>query len=244
MKKPNSITQNDWRLLQKKYKKLEPVVKKLEQDYPVQYLIGNVDFYGLKISVNENVLIPRFETETLVEKTLAYIDTLELQEASVLELGTGSGCISLALKTECSTLELTALEISRKALKVAKRNAKFHKCKINFINKNMFKYNLINKYDILISNPPYIKEGEVICPKTQYEPALALYAGADGLKYFEQIFKIAKKALNKRYLIALEIGEEQASSLKKLAKLYFPKAKIKVEKDLPGKNRYLFVYGE
>jgi len=241
MKKPDSITKNDWLLLQKKYRNLESVIKKLEKNYPVQYLIGHVEFYGLKLFVNESVLIPRFETEYLVEKTLEYINKLNLEEKSVLDIGTGSGCIGIALKNQIPSLSITAIDISRKALRIAKRNAKYHKTKINFINKSLFKYNLINKYDILISNPPYIKKGTAVDQKIKYEPAKAIYGG---IEFYEQIFKIAKKGLNKQYLIALEIEETTGSELKKLAKKHFPKDKIKLEKDLAKKDRYLFIYSE
>lgn len=96
--KPNYLTQNDWELLTKKYKNMHRVIKKLNKNYPVQYLIGNVNFYGYEIIVNKNVLIPRFETETLVEKTIDYIKQNNLIEGNVLEIGTGSACISIALK--------------------------------------------------------------------------------------------------------------------------------------------------
>lgn len=244
MKKPDNISKNDWQLLTQKYRNLDPIIKKIDQDYPIQYLIGHVNFYGLKILVNKNVLIPRFETETLIEKTIKYINKLKLKQASVLEIGAGSGCIGITLKKELGTLEITAIEISRKALKVAKKNAKLNKCKINFINKDIFKYNLVNQYDVIISNPPYIKEGESIDPKTKYEPQIAIYGGADGLMFFEQILQVAKRSLNLKHLVALEIGEEQASNLKKLAKKYFPKDKILIEKDLANKNRYLFIINE
>ena len=98
MEKPSSITNNDWKLLKAKYSNLKRIVKKLNKNYPVQYLIGNVDFYGYKINVNKNVLIPRFETETLVEKTIEYISKCKLHNGSLIELGTGSGCISIVLK--------------------------------------------------------------------------------------------------------------------------------------------------
>ena len=100
MEKPSSITNNDWKLLKAKYKNLKKPVKKLNKDYPVQYLIGNVDFYGYKINVNKNVLIPRFETETLVEKLIEYISKYGLESSSLIDLGTGSGCISIVLKKE------------------------------------------------------------------------------------------------------------------------------------------------
>ena len=130
-----------YQLLQKKYRNLEPIVNKINNNYPIQYLIGNVDFYGYTIKVNEDVLIPRFETETLVEKTIDLINKLKLEKASVLDVGTGSGCISIALKCEIPTLEITAIDKSRKALNIARKNAKFNKVKINFICKDLFTTN-------------------------------------------------------------------------------------------------------
>jgi len=241
MKKPDNITNNDWKLLKQRYEDLDYVIQKLNQNYPVQYLIGYVDFLDAKIMVNKNVLIPRFETETLVEKSIQYVKNMNLTEGSALEIGTGSGCISIALKNEFSTLEITAIDVSPKALKLAKRNAKLNKTQMTFIRKNMFKFNPINKYDVLISNPPYIKETDIIDPQTQYEPQDAIYGGVDGLKYYEQIFRIAKSSLNKTSLIALEIDEEAGKILKHLAKEFFPDATIKIEKDLAKKDRYLFV---
>jgi len=244
MKKPNNITKNDWKLLQKKYKNLDKVIEKLENNYPVQYLIGYVDFFDNKIKVNENVLIPRFETETLVEKTLQFIEKLEFNKISILEIGTGSGCISIALKSENRDFEITAIDKSRKALKVARKNAKINKCKVNFINKDIFKYNIINKFDVLISNPPYLKDGEKLDSNIEFEPKIALFGGKDGLDFYRQIFKATKKSLNKKYLVAFEIEETNASKLKKIAKESFPDAKIIVEKDLAEKDRYLFIHSE
>ena len=241
MKKPEQLTDNDWKLLKQSYDDLEFVVNRLKKNYPVQYLIGHVEFLNNKILVNKNVLIPRFETEELVEKTKKYIQDLKLEKSSVLEIGTGSGCISIALKSDLPNLEITAIDISSKALRIANKNAKINKTKITFIRRNMFKFKPINKYDVLISNPPYIKETDKIDIKTKYEPKDAIYGGPDGLKYYEQIFKIAKNSLNKKYLIALEIDEEAGKTLKHLAKEFFPNSLIKVEKDLAKKDRYLFV---
>ena len=200
-------------------------------------MIGNVDFYGYKIMVNKNVLIPRFETETLVEKTLKYIDEYKFNKASVLEIGTGSGCISVALKKEKEDLEITATDISIGALKIAKKNAKLNKCKITFIKQDVNKCKLFNNYDVLISNPPYLKE-------TRFEPHNALFGGKDGLKFYPVIFGVAKKYLNKKFLIALEIDEDNGKEIKTLAKEAFPKAKVKLEKDLTGRDRYIFVINE
>ena len=244
MEKPSSITNNDWKLLKAKYKNLKKVLKKLEKNYPVQYLIGNVDFYGYKINVNKNVLIPRFETETLVEKTIDYIKKYKLDNGSLIDLGTGSGCISIVLKKELPDLSITSLDISRKAIKMAKKNAKQNHADINFIRQNMFKYKPVNKYDILISNPPYIGENEMVGPEIKYEPKNAIYSKKDVLKYYKYILSTCNKYLNKKNIIALEINEKEGNTLKKIAKEHFPKAKIKLEKDLAGKNRYLFIINE
>lgn len=243
MEKPESITTNDWKLLKAKYKNLNKVVKKLNKNYPVQYLIGNVNFYGYNISVNKHVLIPRFETETLVEKTIEYIKKLKLENGSLIDLGTGSGCISIVLKKELETLNITGLDISNKALKLARKNAKNNKADINFIKENIFKFKPVNKYDILISNPPYITEDDEISPHIKYEPKKAIFTN-DGLKYYRHIMSTCSNYLNKKNLIAFEIGNKQGKDLKKLAKDFFPKAKIKLERDLSGRDRYLFIINE
>lgn len=243
MEKPESITTNDWKLLKAKYKNLNKVVKKLNKNYPVQYLIGNVNFYGYNISVNKHVLIPRFETETLVEKTIEYIKKLKLENGSLIDLGTGSGCISIVLKKELETLNITGLDISNKALKLARKNAKNNKADINFIKENIFKFKPVNKYDILISNPPYITEDDEISPNIKYEPKKAIFTN-DGLKYYRHIMSTCSNYLNKKNLIAFEIGDKQGKDLKKLAKDFFPKATIKLERDLSGRDRYLFIINE
>lgn len=243
MEKPESITTNDWKLLKAKYKNLNKVVKKINKNYPVQYLIGNVNFYGYNINVNKNVLIPRFETETLVEKTIEYIKRLKLENGSLIDLGTGSGCISIILKKELETLNITGLDISNKALKLARKNAKNNKADINFIKENIFKFKPVNKYDILISNPPYITEDDEISPNIKYEPKKAIFTN-DGLKYYRHIMSTCSNYLNKKNLIVFEIGDKQGKDLKKLAKDFFPKAKIKLERDLSGRDRYLFIINE
>ena len=243
MEKPESITTNDWKLLKAKYKNLNKVVKKINKNYPVQYLIGNVNFYGYNINVNKNVLIPRFETETLVEKTIEYIKKLKLENGSLIDLGTGSGCISIVLKKELESLNITGLDISNKALKLARKNAKNNKADINFIKENIFKFKPVNKYDILISNPPYITEDDEISPNIKYEPKKAIFTN-DGLKYYRHIMSTCSNYLNKKNLIAFEIGDKQGKDLKKLAKDFFPKAKIKLERDLSGRDRYLFIINE
>ena len=244
MNKPNNITQNDWNLLTEKYKDIHKIEKKLNKNYPVQYLIGNVDFYGYPILVNKNVLIPRFETETLIEKTITYIKKYKLEKSNVLELGTGSGCISIVLKKEIPSLNIDALEISSKALKVAKKNAVINKVTINFIKKDLFKFKPKNKYDILISNPPYVKYDDIVSENIKYEPKKAIYASDNGLKYYKFILPYYKNSMNKKSILAFEIGYKDGEILKKLAVKEFLKAKVIIEKDLSGKDRYLFIINE
>jgi len=244
MEKPTNITDNDWKLLNAKYSNLNKVIKKLEKDYPVQYLIGNVNFYGYIINVNKNVLIPRFETETLVEKTIEYIKKLKLVKGSVIDLGTGSGCISIVLKKELDSLNITSLDNSRKALKIAKKNAKNNKADINILKHDIFKFNPVNKYDILISNPPYITDKDKVSKSIKYEPKKAIYADENGINYYKHIISTCKNYLNKKNLIAFEIGDKQGKILKDLAKKNFPKATISLEKDLSGKDRFLFIINE
>ena len=244
MEKPSSITDNDWKLLKAKYKNIKRAIKKIDKNYPVQYLIGYVDFYGYKINVNKNVLIPRFETETLIEKTIEYIKKYNLTNGSLIDLGTGSGCISIVLKKEIENLNITSLDISKKALKLAKKNAKQNHADISFIRHNIFKYKPVNKYDILISNPPYISVDDEVSPQIKYEPKNAIYSKGDVLKYYKHILSTCNNYLNKKNIIAFEINESQGKSLKELAKEYFPKAKIKLEKDLAKKDRYLFIINE
>ena len=239
--KPNNITDNDWKLLKKKYKRLNPVIKKLEKNYPVQYLIGDVNFYGYTIKVRKGVLIPRFETEELVSKTLSYINKYKLTNASVLDIGTGTGCIPVALKKELNTLNITAIDNSRKAIRLANSNARINRTDITFILKNLYKYKPINKYDVIISNPPYVDKDEEVSPQVKYEPKSAIFAKDKGMEHYKFIINNYYKYLNEKFIMAFEIGYKQGEALTKIAKKRFPKATVKVEKDLSGFDRYLFI---
>lgn len=223
-------------------KDLNKGIKKLKKGVPVQYIVGNTEFYGYEINVNKDVLIPRFETEELVENTLKCIDEYFNEEVKVLEIGTGSGCISIALKKEKQNLNITATDISKKALKVAKRNAKKNEADIKFANTNL--YDGINsKFDVIISNPPYISKDEKIMDIVyNNEPHLALFADNDGLYFYEQILKNIKKVLNNKYLICFEIGMTQAERIKKLAYEYLYNPTIIVKKDLQGRDRMIFIH--
>ncbi len=244
MNKPSSITDNDWKLLNQKYDDLDPIIEKINNNYPVQYLIGNVSFYGYNINVDERVLIPRFETEFLVEKTIEIIKNRHLENNKVLEVGTGSGCISITLKSEIPSLDITAIDISESALDLAQVNAQDLNVDINFENADIFKYQREEKFDILISNPPYIDKSEVIDPKTKYEPSNALYAGDSGMEYYKYMIDNYQLFLKDKFIMAFEIGYLQGDTLIDYAKNKFPNAYVYVEKDLSNKNRYFFIINE
>lgn len=221
-------------------KKQKKAFKKLAKGYPVQYLIGNVEFYDTTIFVNKNVLIPRFETEYLVEKTINYLNKYQIDNPNILDLCTGSGCIAISLKTHISS-SVDALDISSKSIKIAKKNAKYNKVAINFIVSDLERFQPIKKYSLIIANPPYVDITKEIDPKTKFEPAIALYAPLNGLYFYEIILKKYQEYLEDKYLFAFEIGEEQAKEITNIAKKYYKNAKILVEKDLCGKDRYLFI---
>ena len=221
--------------------KLEDGIKRLNSGEPVQYIVGNVDFYGYKINVNKNVLIPRFETEELVFKTINLIKKNLNENIKVLDIGTGSGCISIALKKEIPGLDITAVDISEDALVVAKNNALENNCEINFIKSDLFN-NIDDKYDLIISNPPYISYDEQIMDIfKKNEPHLALYAKNNGLYFYEEIIKNSSNYLNDKNIIAFEIGYLQANEIKKMAHKYYPNSNIIIEKDMQEKDRFVFI---
>lgn len=227
----------------KKYlkdKTLDEGIELLNKGIPVQYIVGNVDFYGYNFKVNENVLIPRFETEELVEKTIKYINKYLDKKIDILDLGTGSGCIAITLKKELDC-NVDAVDISPKALEIAKLNAKNNNVDITFYEGDML--NPINKiYDVIISNPPYIAYNEEIMEIVKNnEPHTALYAEDNGLKYYKDIISNVNKYLNKKSIIAFEIGEKQGKVILEYAKNYFKDSIITVEKDMQNRDRFVFI---
>ena len=212
--KPEFITEVDWKCLKEKYNDLKNIIEKLNHHYPVQYLIGNVDFYNCDIKVDERALIPRYETEFLVEKTIEKIKELKINNPKILDIGTGSGCISIALKKniEC---EIVAIDISKDAISLAKENALRNNVSIKFGIKDMRKMNYEN-YDVIISNPPYVSEDEKVGLETKYEPPIALYAKKNGLYYYEEIIRKISKMKTKPKLICFEIGSSQKDQIKEI----------------------------
>lgn len=220
--------------------KQEIAFQKLKEGYPVQYIIGNVDFFGCNIEINEDVLIPRFETEYLVEKTLNYLKKLNINNPLILEIGTGSGCISIALKKNIDC-NIKAIDISAKALDVAKENAALNKVKINFLNASIETYEDEEKYDLIISNPPYVPYNSLVDEKIKYEPKDAIYAKDDGLYFYKIILEKLSHNLKNNYLIAFEIGDKEGDRIKEFANKYLPNAYFKLEKDYNNYERYVFI---
>lgn len=216
----------------------------LESGKPLQYVIGYVNFYGNKFDINENVLIPRFETEELVENTIKYIKKLFQEPIEILDLGCGSGVIGLTLEKKVSTKSVDLVDISEKALVVAKKNCENLNSKANLIKSDFFS-NLNKKYDVIISNPPYIKTNEKIEDIVKKnEPHLALYGGEDGLDCYKKILKNIKIFLKNNFLIAFEIGYTQKDEIISLIKKYLTNVKIETKKDLSGKDRMIFIFKE
>ena len=238
--KPDFITDTDWKILKEKYpQNINEIIKKLESYYPVQYLIGNVEFLNTIINVDERVLIPRFETELLVEKTIKRIKALNIQNPRIIDLGTGSGCIAIALKKNLPCF-VTAIDISEQAIELAKENALKNQVEIEYKIENMINTNL-EGYDVIISNPPYVKETESVGEETKYEPQNALFAKNNGLYFYEEILKNISKLSTMPKLVAFEIGMSEGEDIKNLALKYLSTKKILIEKDLTNRDRYIFI---
>lgn len=221
--------------------RLEVGIKLLEKGVSPQYIVGNVNFYGNVIDVNEKVLIPRFETELLVERTIKYINKLfSDKKINIIDIGTGSGCIAITLKKELDA-NVTAVDVSKDALGVAMGNAIKNDVSINFILSDVFS-NVSGEFDVIISNPPYIREDEEIEDIVRdNEPHLALYAKDNGLYFYDNILKNASRYLKKKFLIAFEIGYEQGNSVRNLAYKYLDNIDVLIEKDYSGKDRFVFI---
>lgn len=233
---------NNLEYLKKYVKKeeLDNAIKRLDEGEPVQYIIGNVNFYGNPINVNKSVLIPRFETEELVEKTINKIRKKFDKTVHILDLCTGSGCIAITLKKELACT-VVASDISKEALEVARGNALQNDVNIQWIHSNLFE-NINGKFDVLISNPPYISYDEKI-DEIVYnnEPHLALFADNEGLFFYEEILKRVNDYLNEKFIIAFEIGCTQGDEIVSLVYQYLKNVRVTVEKDLQGRNRFLFI---
>ena len=217
------------------------------QGKPIQYIKGVENFFGRDFKVNEDVLIPRYETEELVENILYRIDDYfaEYQSITLCDVGTGSGAIATSLALEEPRLKVFATDISLKAVTVAKDNAKNLGANIEFMVGDMLEPLLENeiKVDIFVSNPPYIpQEQEIEAMVKDNEPHVALFGGNDGLYFYRKIFQGVEPLLQERALFAFEMGFEKRELMEAALQEYFPNDPHEIIKDINGKDRMLFIY--
>ena len=219
---------------------VEDIYQQLVAHKPAQYIIGHADFFGMQLRVDERALIPRPETEELVELILSENPETNL---SVLDIGTGSGAIALALAKNRTDWSVTAADISQEALDLALENAKNQNLNIFFKKSDCFA-EISEKYDIIVSNPPYISredESEVGLNVLYSEPHLALFADEDGLAIYRRIAEDAKDYLKDGGKIYLEIGYKQGQSVPELFRKHLPKKRVRTLKDQFGQDRMVAV---
>ena len=213
---------------------------RLTRNEPVQYVIGKTTFMDLEFNVNSNVLIPRPETEELVRLMLKD----ELDGKEILDIGTGSGCIAVSLAKNLPNAKVSALDISKDAIELSKMNAKENDVNLEFINTDILDYKSGKKYDIIVSNPPYVKESEKALMKrnvVEYEPKQALYVSDNNpLLYYKAILEFSKTSLNKNGKIYFEINEKYEDEIKDLA-IYCGYSNADCSKDMFGKNRFCII---
>jgi len=213
-------------------------LERLKTQEPIQYVLGKTSFMDLEFKVNSSVLIPRPETEELVRLMLKE----DLDGKEILDIGTGSGCIAISLAKNLPNSKVSALDISKDALKVAKENARLNNVDIEFINADIFEYKSQKKFDIIVSNPPYVLESEKTIMKRNvldFEPELALFVDDNNsLKYYRSILNMSKNNLKKSGTIFFEINRKLTDQMKKLIKNYDYQS-MNFILDLDKKKRFL-----
>ena len=224
--------------------KLCHLISELKTGRPYQQILGETEFYGMKFFVDENVLIPRPETEEMLEIAIREIQgsKSKIQNLKILDIGTGSGVIPLVLKKYFPEANVSSVDFSENALKTAKRNAEYHQLEIRFIHADYLNFELAENYDIIISNPPYIgieEEIEIADSVKEFEPKMALFSPtSDALIFYRKISEDAKKHLNEGGLLFLEINQKLGSET---LELYQDFSNVRLLKDLSENDR--FIYG-
>lgn len=224
--------------------RFEKLIEEHASGRPVQYCIGSEEFYGRTFIVDESVLIPRPETEELVLATTNRIGQLfENKTLKLADIGTGSGAIAISMKLECPELTVVATDVSVAALATAKKNAQLLAADIDFRLGDLTAPLVGEKFDIVLSNPPYIafeEAKEMSSIVLEHEPHSALFAEEDGLVLYRKLAQQLPALMNKPALIGLEIGYTQGEQVAEFFKESFPQASITVEKDINGKPRMVF----
>ena len=228
---------------EEQYKEYREIVSKRCNGVPYAYIVGHKEFMGLDFLVNENVLIPRDDTEVLVEKVLEIIKSKkdEAQSLRILDMCTGSGCIAISL-AHLSNCEVVAVDKSSQALEVAKENANKNNVNITFVESDLFEsLSKENKFDIIVSNPPYIKKKVIDTLQKEvkeHEPMMALDGGEDGLFFYKKIASESKKYLTQNGVLAFEIGYDQADDVRAILENE-KYGNIEVTKDLSNNDRVI-----
>ncbi len=222
-------------------------MERILQDEPMAHVLGYSWFYGYKMLVNGDVLIPRVETEELCAYVLARLDRYfpDQEVIDCADVGTGSGAIGITVKLEEPRTRMTVTDISEEALVVARKNAELNGAEMDFLAGDMLKPLIEKKIrlDVLISNPPYIPQDEQMERSVvDFEPHVALFGGEDGLKFYRDIFRDCKQVLKERAMMAFEMGWNQRENLTGLVHEYLPDAETEIIRDMSGKDRILFVY--
>jgi release factor glutamine methyltransferase len=225
----------------------QAAVQKHAAGEPIQYIIGSEEFYGRRFEVNKHVLIPRPETEELVYGTLKRLDKLfpAGDQVELVDVGTGSGAISITLKLEKPGTQVTAIDLSEDALGVARKNASQLGAEIKFIHGDLLQPLILQgkKVDVVISNPPYIPIADQEWMSdivTEHEPHMALFAGEDGLDLYRRFMDELPLVLKDKALVGFEIGAGQGEAVAALLKNTFPKANVEIVFDINGKDRMVF----
>ncbi len=216
----------------------------LYNNKPIQYIIGFQPFFGHDFICNENVLIPRFETEELVENVLYYYDKyFDNKVVDVCDIGTGSGCVGISLALEETNMKVIATDISNDALEVAKQNATNLNANITFKQGDMVKPLVGNKFDLIVSNPPYIPDSEDVSELVvENEPNIALFGGEDGLDFYRIIIEDSSLIAKERFMFAFEHSYNKNKEIKEIILNKYPNAKVEQVKDLQGKDRMTFAF--
>ncbi|MBD3359634.1 MAG: peptide chain release factor N(5)-glutamine methyltransferase [Candidatus Buchananbacteria bacterium] len=244
-------TYPDKKLTDKQLAKFEKLFKRRSKGEPIAYILGYQEFFNLKFNVNQHVLIPRPETEILVEAVIKYISNLK-SSTSILDIGVGSGAVIISLAKNIKNAQLYGTDVSAKALNIAKQNAKTHQAKIKFYQGNLLEQippKLKSQYSNLIitANLPYLdKQEKNLLPfssttSLKFEPKIAWDGGTDGLNYFRKFFTQIDDLKLKPKAIFLEIGHQQATAIKKLIPLSLAKYSLLIKKDLCGFERVLII---
>ena len=237
----NSLSEQISKENEEKYFSL--IEKHIKEDVPLSHLVGFEYFYDRKYKVTKDVLSPRMETEELIYKVIEYINTSNKNKFKILDLCTGSGIIAITLKKELEqvSVDVIASDISKEAIEVAKENAKFHDATIKFIKSDIFN-NIDDKFDIIVSNPPYIDRKDEFTMQDnvlKYDPHLALFAEEEGMYFYRKIIEQANDYLNENGVIFFEIGYDQKDKIIKLADMNGYSAEV--YKDINGRDRMAFL---